>query len=92
MRTIIGDAAAPRRPRRGVAVDGPSAADRPRLWKLTPTCRLEVGQPVALLGYPVLADGEDLTEQVPQRHLSWADWLESHADYGLAVDGSRLEA
>lgn len=77
---------------RAVEVDGPAATDRPRRWKLAPTCRPQEGEPVVLMGYPVLAEGEHLTEQVPQRHLSWAAWTVHHAEYGLALDGSRLEA
>jgi hypothetical protein len=71
-------------------VEGPPSQDRPRQWKRSPL--FEPGQPVTLLGYPVLAEGEDLTEEVPHVTIPWRTWEQTHEDYGLAADGRPLEA
>lgn len=73
---------------RAALVDGPLPQDRPRQWKAYIVDR---GSPVTLLAFAVLDPGEHLTEQVPQRTIAWETWEKTHADYGLDVDGARLE-
>lgn len=61
------------------------------LWKPAPSEPIQPGRPVTIHGKPILAPGEDYTATTPQKTIPWAEWLATHADYGLAVDGSRLE-
>lgn len=47
---------------------------------------------VQLIHAAVLAPGEELTERPPRKALSWQEWVSTHADYGLDVNGRELES
>lgn len=66
----------------------PADEDRPRHWGAV---LVGPGSVVQLTHYAVLAPGEELTETPPRRAITWAQWLETHAEYGLGVDGRPLE-
>lgn len=61
-------------------------SERQRFWGVT-----FVGAVVLVRHYPVLAPGEDLTEDTPTIRLTKDEWLQRHAEWGLDVDGNRLE-
>lgn len=60
--------------------------ERQRFWGVT-----FVRDVVFVRHYPVLEPGEDLTEQTPTIRLTKDEWLQRHAEWGLDVDGNRLE-
>lgn len=66
----------------------PPAGDRPRRWTAHGSA---VAEPVVLRNYAITAPGEDLVEFPPTIELTWDEWLAGHADYGLHVDGTRIE-
>jgi hypothetical protein len=66
-------------------IDGSPPADRPREWHA-----IFLGDKVVLRHYAILAEGEHLTEQVPERVLTLDEFLERHAEFGLDAEGQRL--
>lgn len=69
----------------------PPDGDRPRRWNAYFTGRF--GTPdctVIVRHYAILAPGEDLTEYPKTLELTWDEWLTSHVDYGLTVEGQPI--
>lgn len=66
----------------------PPDGDRPRHWRAHSTGE---GGAVLLRHYAILEPGEDLTEYPKTIELTWQEWLDSHAYYGLNADGTRIE-
>lgn len=66
----------------------PEPGDRPRRWAAHGS---GAGEAVVLRHYAILKPGEVLDEYPPTVELSWAEWQAVHADYGLNVDGTRIE-
>lgn len=72
---------------RGVDVDGPEPEDRPRRW--VALFRDGMGQGlVVLMHHAIREPDEHISERVPEQRMTWAEWETTHADYGLAVDGT----
>ena len=63
----------------------PDPQPRPREWHA-----IFLGDLVVLRHYAILAPGEHLTEKVPEKTLTWDQWRDTHADYGLELDGTRM--
>lgn len=72
-----------------VEIDADSGESRPRRWAawIRP-----VSGDVELTHHAILAPGEDLTEQPPRKTIPLQEWQQTHADYGMDVNGQQLEA
>lgn len=71
-----------------VELDANPGGDRPRRWGAW--IRLP-GADVELTHHAILAPGEDLTELPPRKTISWQEWSQTHADYGMDAAGQQLE-
>jgi hypothetical protein len=66
----------------------PPDGDRPRQWVASV---MGPGDPVIVRYVAILEPGEELTEYPKTLELTADEWRDTHADYGLNVDGSRIE-
>jgi hypothetical protein len=66
----------------------PPDGDRPRQWVASV---MGLGDPVIVRYVAILEPGEDLTEYPKTLELTAEEWRDTHADYGLHADGSRIE-
>lgn len=63
-----------------------NSEQRQRFWGIT-----QVGDIVLVRHYPVIAPGEELTENTPTIRLTRAEWLERHTEWGMNADGTPME-
>ncbi|GGM53142.1 hypothetical protein ACFFX1_55050 [Dactylosporangium sucinum] len=62
--------------------------DRPRRWYAS---IIGAGQNVVVRHSAILQPGEDLTEYPPTLELTWDEWVDTHSNYGLNLDGTPVE-
>lgn len=69
----------------------PPDGDRPRIWSAHILGAVATPDATVILRhYAILDPGEQLTEYPKTLALTWDEWVASHADYRLTIDGQPL--
>lgn len=69
----------------------PPDGDRPRTWGAVLLGPAAADTQVIVRHFAILEPDEDLTEYPKTLQMSWQEWTEHHADYGLNLDGTPSE-